>query len=92
MSDDKNTPLVLKTHDLGVATLTLNRPQHANAMTQPLWDNLLEAPHQCASDHAVRVIVLPAPVQAFCAGDDHRRLNRWAALPSPHLPMQRPCP
>tara|TARA_R110001606_G_scaffold1937_7_gene7698 strand:+ start:6833 stop:7663 length:831 start_codon:yes stop_codon:yes gene_type:complete len=92
MSDDKNTPLVLKTLDRGVATLTLNRPEHGNAMTQPLWDNLLEALNQCAADDAVRVIVLTGAGKAFCAGADIDRLKRWAAGGEIDLPMERPRP
>lgn len=76
----------------GVATLTLNRPNESNAMTQPLWDAHLQHLQHCASNDDVRVIVLTGAGRSFCAGADISRLRRWADGEKFDLPMERPRP
>ena len=54
----------------GVAVLTLNRPERLNAWTaemEHLYFDLLE---ECASDTAVRAIVVTGAGRGFCAGAD----------------------
>jgi len=54
----------------GVATVTLNRPEHLNAWT---WRMALEVRHSIAAYDArddVRVIVVTGAGRAFCAGAD----------------------
>ncbi|ONH51704.1 enoyl-CoA hydratase [Frankia sp. CcI49] len=53
-----------------VATITLNRPQAANAQTPELLDQLDEAWRRAADDPEVRVIVLRANGRHFSAGHD----------------------
>ncbi|HEY9447945.1 MAG TPA: enoyl-CoA hydratase [Burkholderiales bacterium] len=59
----------------GVATLTLNRPQHYNALSLMLLDALHERLAAIARDPAVRVVVLAGAGKAFCAGHDLRELR-----------------
>jgi enoyl-CoA hydratase/carnithine racemase len=55
-----------------IATITLNRPQAANAQTLELLDDLDEAWRRAAEDPEVRVIVLQANGKHFSAGHDIR--------------------
>jgi enoyl-CoA hydratase/carnithine racemase len=54
----------------GIATLTLNRPEVANAQNMALLDELDAAWTQAATDDDVRVIVLRAEGKHFSAGHD----------------------
>lgn len=62
---------VILSREHGIATLTINRPQQRNAITQTLWQAL---PTLCAQIHAdanVRVVVVRgAGREAFSAGGD----------------------
>ena len=53
-----------------VATITLNRPEAANAQTMPMLDDLDEAWRRAADDDDVRVIVLQSNGKHFSAGHD----------------------
>jgi enoyl-CoA hydratase len=66
MSDD----LVLRSHDSGVRTLTLNRPEKLNALSSGLVDALSDAMRTAASDPEARVIVISGAGRSFCAGYD----------------------
>jgi enoyl-CoA hydratase/carnithine racemase len=54
----------------GIATITLDRPEAANAQTLPMLDDLDEAWRRAAADDDVRVIVLQANGKHFSAGHD----------------------
>jgi len=54
----------------GVAAITLNRPEAANAQTMGLLDDLDAAWQRAADDDEVRVIVLKANGKHFSAGHD----------------------
>jgi 2-(1,2-epoxy-1,2-dihydrophenyl)acetyl-CoA isomerase len=54
----------------GVATITLDRPQHMNTMSRDLLDGTLAALESAADDDAVRAVVLTGTGRAFCAGGD----------------------
>jgi enoyl-CoA hydratase/carnithine racemase len=74
-------PGVLQTKDArGVVTLTLNRPQAFNALSEAMLLELQRALDTIASDESVRVVVLGAAGKAFCAGHD---LKEMRADPSP---------
>lgn len=61
---------LLEKLDDGLLTLTLNRPERRNAMTQSLSDALSEAIGRAAQDPNVRCLVLTGAGTAFCAGGD----------------------
>ena len=67
--------LVLSARDGGVLTLTLNRPEARNALSQALIADLQEALDKATKDAALRVIVLAANGTAFCAGHDLKELT-----------------
>ena len=58
-----------------IAHLHLNRPDRANAMNQPMWQELGEAMAWIDSEPEVRVVVLSGNGKHFCAGIDLAMLN-----------------
>ena len=61
---------LLETHEDGVCTLTMNRPEARNAMSGPMMTALNEAVPRVAADPSVRCVVLTGAGGAFCAGGD----------------------
>ena len=61
-----------------IATITLNRPEAANAQTLPMLDDLDEAWRQAADDDDVRVIILQANGKHFSAGHDIKAVGAGA--------------
>lgn len=53
-----------------VATVTLNRPQARNAVTRPMWQELVTIFSRLADDPEVGCVVLTGAGDAFCAGGD----------------------
>ncbi len=53
-----------------VLYLTLNRPEKRNALSRDLLSHLHETLNEIAADARVRVVVLAAQGQVFCAGHD----------------------
>lgn len=63
--------VLLEIDEVGVATVTLNRPEALNAWNQVIAQGLSAALRQCADDDKIRVIVITgAGDRAFCAGVD----------------------
>jgi 2-(1,2-epoxy-1,2-dihydrophenyl)acetyl-CoA isomerase len=62
--------VLIEAIDGGVATLTLSRPESMNALTDPLYDALLEALPRLADDMSIGAVVLTGAGRAFCAGGD----------------------
>jgi enoyl-CoA hydratase/carnithine racemase len=74
MSNDE--PLVKRSRDSrGVVTLTLNRPQAYNALSEALLGALQRELDSIAADESVRVVVLTGEGKAFCAGHDLREMR-----------------
>ncbi|HZD70764.1 MAG TPA: enoyl-CoA hydratase-related protein [Actinomycetes bacterium] len=65
--------LVEVAREARVARVTLQRPERLNAVTEELYEQLLDALNRVARDPAVRVVVLAGAGRAFCAGADLRR-------------------
>lgn len=69
-------PLVLhETDSRGVVTLTLNRPEAFNALSEGLLEALQAALDRVASDERARVVVIAAAGKAFCAGHDLKEMR-----------------
>jgi len=69
-------PLVLRTQDArGVITLTLNRPQAFNALSEALLAALQAEFDAIAGDERARLVVIRAAGRAFCAGHDLREMR-----------------
>ena len=67
--------LVLRHDDEGVTTLTMNRPQARNALSQGMLRALLDAFIEVSADEAVRVVILAGTGPGFCAGHDLKEIK-----------------
>jgi enoyl-CoA hydratase/carnithine racemase len=68
--------LVLQQKDeRGVVTLTLNRPQAFNSLSEAMLEALQVALHHVAEDDTARVVVIAAAGRAFCAGHDLKEMR-----------------
>lgn len=69
-------PLIITTRDpRGLVTLTLNRPDAFNALSEALMTELEQKLDALAQDDSARVVVLAAAGKAFCAGHDLREMR-----------------
>jgi enoyl-CoA hydratase/carnithine racemase len=74
-------PIVLRSQDSrGVVTLTLNRPQSFNALSEAMLVALQRGFDATAQDESVRVVVLAAQGKAFCAGHDLKEMRSKPSL------------
>ena len=64
----------------GVATLTLNRPQQFNALSQEMMAALQTEFEALAGDESVRVVVIGAQGKAFCPGHDLKQMKANPSL------------
>ena len=53
-----------------VATITLHRPDVANAFNRQLADELLDAAERCSTNSEIRSVILTGEGRMFCAGGD----------------------
>ena len=67
--------VLLRTDSDGVATLTLNRPDAYNALSEELLAALQTELNAICNDSAVRVVVLEGNGSAFCAGHDLKQMR-----------------
>ena len=83
-------PLVLKSQVGAVQTLTLNRPQARNALSEGLMHELQSALDAAATDHSVRVVVIAGNGPAFSAGHDLKEMTpHWQDADKGHDYFQR---
>ncbi|MDP2241282.1 MAG: enoyl-CoA hydratase [Burkholderiales bacterium] len=68
-------PILLRQDVDGIATLTLNRPHHYNALSSALLAELQAAVDAIARDASVRVVVIAGAGKAFCAGHDLKEMR-----------------
>ena len=74
-------PLLLHHRDdRGVVTLTLNRPQAFNALSEAMLDALGQSLEDLSADETVRAVVLGASGKAFCAGHDLKEMRAEPSL------------
>lgn len=78
---EPDQPLVLNSRDArGVVTLTLNRPQAFNALSEAMMSALQAELAKIAADDSTRVVVLAAAGKAFCAGHDLKEMRAQPSL------------
>jgi enoyl-CoA hydratase/carnithine racemase len=74
-------PLVLRSQDArGVVTLTMNRPQAFNALSEAMLAGVQRELDAIGSDESIRVVVLAAEGKAFCAGHDLKEMRKNPSL------------
>lgn len=66
----------------GVATLTLNRPEKRNAISDAMRSELTAALQSVARDATVRALVLTGRGKGFCAGGDVEGMRRRMEAPA----------
>ena len=71
----EGAPLLLRSDEGGVTTLTLNRPAARNALSVGLMSALQDALDEIARDARVKVVILAANGPAFCAGHDLKEMR-----------------
>ncbi|MEK6593938.1 MAG: enoyl-CoA hydratase [Pseudomonadota bacterium] len=65
------------THDNGIATVLLNRPDKLNALSGEMYHELADCFEQLGNDEAVRAVVLTGAGRAFCAGGDVSSMGNY---------------
>ena len=74
-------PLLLRQDDgRGLCTLTLNRPEAFNALSEELLAALQAELDQLAQEPELRVVVIEAAGKAFCAGHDLKQMRAEPSL------------
>jgi enoyl-CoA hydratase/carnithine racemase len=69
-------PLLMRRQDArGVITLTMNRPQAFNALSEAMLDALQTELDVIARDSSARLVVIAAAGKAFCAGHDLKEMR-----------------
>ena len=66
---------LLRADDEGVTTLTLNRPDELNALSEGMLAALQTELDAIAADRSVRVVVLEGEGRAFCAGHNLKQMR-----------------
>lgn len=70
-----DAPFVLRDDDDGTTTLTLNRPQSRNALSEGMLAALAAELAAIRDDASVRAVILAGAGPAFCAGHDLKELR-----------------
>ncbi|ARF56966.1 enoyl-CoA hydratase family protein [Streptomyces gilvosporeus] len=76
-------PLVIRAHERGITTLTLDSPHNRNALSARLVAELHQALAEAAADDAVRAVVLTHTGTTFCAGADLSEATAGTATDGP---------
>lgn len=80
--------LVIRATEGAIATLTLNRPEQRNAISDELREALLAALDQVSADPAVRVAILTGNGPSFCAGGDVKSMRQRLQAPPGQVAME----
>ena len=76
-----DNPLVLLARDArGVVTLTLNRPEAYNALSEEMIAALTAQLQAVAEDEGARALVIAGAGKAFCAGHDLKQMRAQPSL------------
>jgi enoyl-CoA hydratase/carnithine racemase len=72
-------------HEHGFATITLNRPQRLNSLSNDLLHSLADSLEEVGSDDSIRAVILTGAGRAFCAGADTDEMA-GGTTDGPHRP------
>ncbi|MFZ9238111.1 MAG: enoyl-CoA hydratase/isomerase family protein, partial [Burkholderiaceae bacterium] len=72
---NEDPPYLLRRDDHGVTTLTLNRGNRLNPLSEAMMTVLQQEIDAIAADSSVRVVVLAGEGKAFCAGHDLKQMR-----------------
>ena len=65
-----------------IATITLNRPEKRNAMSDDMRTEFIDALERVAADKTIRALVLTGAGKGFCAGGDISGMERRLTAPT----------
>lgn len=66
------SPVVMRSHDDGILTLTLNRPEVLNGLTDEVLDAITDGCSEAASNDELRAVIITGAGRGFCSGQDLR--------------------
>jgi enoyl-CoA hydratase/carnithine racemase len=66
----------------GIATITFNRPEKRNAMSDELRAEFIDALERVGADKGIRALVLTGAGKGFCAGGDIAGMERRMSAPA----------
>ena len=72
-----------------IATITLNRPDNRNSMTEDVLEGIVEAVERVKSDETVRCVVITGKGKSFCAGADFKSSTQRKPIPGVVMPNER---
>ena len=72
-----------------VATITLNRPDNRNSMTEDILEGIVEAVTRVKGDETVRCVIITGKGKSFCAGADFKSATQRKAMPGVVTPNER---
>lgn len=75
-------PLVIRSDDDGVTTLSLNRPSALNALSPAVFVELRAHVNALAGDKSVGAVILRGEGRSFCAGNDLKAIEAGEVAPS----------
>lgn len=75
MNIDTTQPPLISELEQGVLTLTVNRPEQFNALSEDVLTALQAALDHAAADDSLRCVVLAGAGRAFCAGHDLKQMQ-----------------
>lgn len=78
----KTASLVELSTESGIATLTLNRPEKRNAISDDMRRELVEALGRVAQDRSIRAMVITGNGKGFCAGGDVSGMQQRMQAPA----------
>ncbi|MEL6946309.1 MAG: enoyl-CoA hydratase-related protein [Pseudomonadota bacterium] len=59
----------------GIATITLNRPDNANALSERMAEELLAVALECDTNDGIRAVILTGTGKLFCGGGDLEEMH-----------------
>tara|TARA_B100001750_G_C15467048_1_gene577653 strand:- start:217 stop:1020 length:804 start_codon:yes stop_codon:yes gene_type:complete len=68
-------PVLLRTDRDGIATLTLNRPEQYNALSQNMLGSLQTELDEIAGNELVRAVIIGGKGDAYCSGHDLKEMR-----------------
>lgn len=68
--------------DAGIATITFNRPDKRNAMSDDMRSEFIHALERTAADKGIRALVITGAGKGFCAGGDIAGMEKRMSAPT----------
>lgn len=81
-----STPHVVTRRDGAILRLQLNRPEKKNALTQDMYQALLDGLNEAEADESIHAVVFSGAGDTFCAGNDLGDFLRHGEL-TPQAPV-----